>query len=276
MKVTTLIKTVLLAVSVGIGGAQAVYAEHATNFLDTLQADVTARLANSDTNSGAEKRALSSADKILGRNSKTLNSDLGQLAQVATALSRAFPEDGTFAAEEDAAVDAYSNEAQARLNAVVAIAGTNEFPKSIANQLTQAQASLDRANDASNSIPVRAKAVAFALNKIRVADLQAHRFFKAPADLDATVTLKGRGNSGTVTLDPGHTYTIPGDPADEVGTWSYARTGINTGTITITPTGGGAARTVDLKFTNSTHGTFDGTTASGDPFRGSFTISEAL
>ena len=275
MKVTTLIKTVLLAIVIGgMGLAPAVYADHATNFLDALQADVTTRLANSDTNSAAEKRALAAADKILNRNSTTLSADLGLLAQAATALDREFSEDVTLSTEEEVAVMAYSTEAQVRLNAVGAIAGTNAFPKSISNQLTQAQASLDRANADTNSIPVRARAVAFALNKIRVADMQARRLFKAPLSLDDTVTLNGRGGTGTVTLEGSHTYTIAGEPTNELGTWSYARTSANTGTITLSPTTGGDPRTIDLKFTNNTRGTFNGTTAAGDPFRGSFTIAE--
>src|SRR5829696_3204608 len=168
MKVTKLIKTILFGVIIGMGGFQTVHADHATNFLDTLQADVAERLANSDTNSGAEKRALAAADKILNRNSSTLNADLGQLAQASTALSRTFAEDLTFSTDEEVAVTAYSAEAQARLNAVGDLAGTNTLPGSITNQLNQAQAALDRANDTGNSIPVRARAVAFALNKIRV------------------------------------------------------------------------------------------------------------
>jgi hypothetical protein len=276
MKVTKLIKIGLFGVIIGLGAIQTVHADHATNFLDALQANVAERLENSDTNSAAEKRALAAANKILNRNSSTLNGDLGQLAQAATALSRQFPEDLAFSTEEEVAVTAYSAEAQARLNAVGDIAGTNALPRSVTNLLNQAQTALDRANDTDNTIPVRARAVAFALNKIRVADLQAHRFFKAPLSLDDTVTLNGRNNSGTVTLDGTHAYTITGDPTDELGTWSYERTSATTATITLNPTTGEDQRTIDLKFTNSTHGTFTGTTASGDPFRGTFTISDDI
>ena len=270
-----LIKTILLGIIIGTGTVQTIYADHATNFLDSLQANVSERLANSDTNSGAEKRALASADKILNRNSRTLNADLGLLAQASTALSRSFADDLSFSTDEEVAVTAYSAEAQARLNAVGDITGTNDVPRPIANQLSQAQAALDRANDTSNSIPVRARAVAFALNKIRVADLQARRLFRAPVSLDDTVTLNGRGGNN-VTLEGSHVYTISGDPTDEVGTWSYERTGANTATITLNPTTGEDAHAINLKFTSSNKGTFSGTTASGDPFRGTFTISDDI
>jgi hypothetical protein len=197
------------------------------------------------------------------------------LAQAATTLSRSFPEDPEIFTEEDAAVTAYSAEAQVRYNAVFDITGTNAVPRPIANQLNQAQAALDRANDTGNSIPVRARAVAFALNKIRVADLQARRFFKAPATLERTVNLNGRGGNN-VTLNGNGTYTISGDPTNEEGNWSYERTGANTATITLNPTTGEDQHGVNLKFTSSNRGTFTGTTASGDPFRGTFTISDDI
>jgi len=274
MKATTLIRTVLLVCAfVGTGLAPTARAAHATNFLDALHADVTNRLANVDSNTpAAEERALNAAARILNRNSRTLQADLGLLAQTATALDTAFSADAQFSAEQQAALGAYSAEAQLQFNTTVALAGTNEFPRPMSNQLARAQEALDRGNDGSNSVPVRARAIAFALNKIRVAEMLAHRLFKAPASLDQTITLNARGGGGSVTLDSNHTYTIPGDPSDETGAWSYERTSSSTATVTLNPIGG-SPRTIDLKFSNSSRGSFSGTTAEGDPFKGQFTIS---
>jgi hypothetical protein len=118
---------------------------------------------------------------------------------------------------------------------------------------------------------VRARSAAFALNKIRVADLQAARFFKAPASLDGkTVAVAGRGGFG-VTLDSNGTYTIPGDP-EETGTWTYERTGAKTGTLTASPSGGGT-HTLNLTFSNGTRGKFSGTTATDETVNGTFTVA---
>jgi len=280
MKVTTLKKSILLTIAcIGTGLAPSALAAHATNFLDALQNEVTTRLNNvSDSTPAAEKRALTSASRTLSHNSGTLSSDLGELASSATALNNAFPGDATFGSLENDAVNNYSAEAQSELNAVADRAGTNAIPPALSNQLSQAQASLDRANDSSNSIPVRARAVSFALNKIRVADILATHLFKAPLSLDGTtLTLKGRESDHdafNVTLSSNHSYVIAanGMEAEEDGTWDYARTSSNTGTLTLMPTGGGA-HTLDLKFANSTKGTFTGQNAGGEAVRGVFTIA---
>jgi hypothetical protein len=255
--------------------APAAQAAHATNFLDALQTDVEARLAAVDENTPAnERRALTSASRTLNRNSRTLSADLGLLASSATALNVGFPGDATFEGEEEAALDAYAAEAQAQLDATAALAGTNQMPRNISNQLVQAQAALERGNDTSNSVPVRARSIAFALNKIRVAHLQATRFFRAPASLDKTVTLNGRGGQ-VVTLESNHRYTIPSDAGDENGSWSYERTSSRTAIITLDPDAVGVdSRTINLKFNTSTRGAFRGTNAEGDPFNGTFTITD--
>ena len=95
---------------------------------------------------------------------------------------------------------------------------------------------------------------------------------------DTTITLKGRESDHdafNVTLHSDHTYVIAdnGDEAEEDGNWSYDRTSASTGLLTITPTGGGGAHTLDLKFANSTKGTFTGETAGGESVRGSFKVS---
>jgi hypothetical protein len=271
MKVTKLTKTVLLAIAlVGIGLAPTARAAHATNFLDVLQMDVTDRLANADTNTAAERRALTTAARTLNKNTKTLAADLGVLASAATTLHKGFSNDVVLTAEEELALSLYSNEAHAQLATVIALAGPNPFPKSISNQLNQAQAALDRGDASSNSVPVRAKAIAFALNKIRVASLQAHRLFKAPLSLGSGATISTR--SGDIVLNGDGTYTI-GDPSapDETGTWTYERTSPNTALVTLS-SGGTVIGTLNLKFANANGGTVTGEKG-GENLRGRFSVT---
>lgn len=273
MKVTTWSKTIALITALaGIGLAPATRAAHATEFLDALETAVDNRLAAVDENTPPEeRRALTAAANVLDRNSKTLAADLNLLAQAATSLDAAFSADAEFSTAEEGALLSFSTEAQAQFDAVLAQLGTNDPPVSIANKLAQAQEALDRGNDGSNNVPTRARAIAFALNKIRVAALQAARTFKAPVSLDQQINLNARGNGQDVTLEASHTYTIPGDEGDENGTWEYERTSAKTATITLYPLGGDP-RTIELKFNNSSRGTFNGTTAGGDTFKGQFTV----
>src|SRR4051794_36944759 len=173
MKVTTLKKSVLLTIAcAGIGLAPSARAEHATTFLDNLLGDVTNRLAVVDSNTpAAERQALTSAQSILNRNSKTPAADAGVLASASTVLDARFTNDATFTAEETDALNSFNGEAQNQLAAVNDLIGTNGTPRPLSNQLSQAQGALDRANNESNSIPIRARAMALALNKIRVANI---------------------------------------------------------------------------------------------------------
>jgi hypothetical protein len=278
MKIMTLMKTVLVAATILGTTMFSARADHATNFLDALATEVQTRIDNADPNATAqEQRALTSASRTLNRNSRTLGADVGLLASASTTLERGFPGDAIFAALEDQAVDNYGAEAQSQLNATAARAGTNTIPRALSNQLSQAQAAIDRSSDTSNSIPVRARAVAFALNKVRAANILANRLFKAPLSLEGSTLTLGRESDHdafNVTLRSDHTYTIAenGDEAEENGTWDYGRTSAKTGTLTLSPTTGGS-HTLDLKFANSRRGTFTGETAEGESVRGRFTIS---
>lgn len=282
MKSLTLKKTILLIIAfAGTGLAPAARADHVTNFLDPLVTEVSTRIDNADTNSTkAETRALNSASKILNRNTKTVSKDLSALGSAANVLDKAFPDDPTFGPLENEAVNNFAAEAQSELDAVAARGGTNDLPKALSNQLAQAQAALDHASEgSSNTIPVRARAVSFALNKIRAANNLANRLFKAPLSLDGTVvTLSGRESDHDafdVTLNSDGTYVIPANDQEdeEDGTWSYERTSATTGTLTLTPIIG-APHTLDLKFSKSTKGTFTGQTSAGDEtVKGKFSIA---
>jgi len=286
MKVTTLGKTILLSIAcIGLGMAPTARAAHGTNFLDALQTGVSDLLANlPDDATAAQRRALNSASKTLDRNSRSLGTDLGLLANAATALNSQFSDNLAIAALENQAVVNYSTEAQVELNAANDLIGTNSAPRSVSNQLAQAQAALDRGNADSNSIPVRARAVAFALNKIRVATMQLHRLFKAPLSLENhVITITGRESDNdaiNITLEANHTYTIPanGDEEQELGTWSYERTGSSTGTVTLTPNSppGAGSHVLNLKFTSDHAGTLASGSQTAPPssetIRGRFTI----
>jgi hypothetical protein len=268
MKVSSITKIALLAIaSAGLGLASAARGAHATNFLDLLQADITNRQEDTN-NTPAQNRALAAASKALDKNTKTLGTDLGAFARAATILDGAFTDDAVFTLDEEQVLLAYSTEAQAQLDALSLVSGTNDFPRPISNQLEQARAALERGNDSSNSVSTRAKAIAFALNKIRVATQQVLRKYKAPLIIENadSVTLSGRGFA--ITLNGDGTYVI-GDPSapDETGTWTYDRTGPNSATVSLS---GGESG--DLKFTSPTGGTFTGTV--GDQtVHGRFTIS---
>ena len=272
MKLIPMNYGILLALACSVAIAPTTRAAHAADYLDPLAADVAARLESPPVDLTAEQgRALNSAAKTLSRESKTLAADLNLLAKAATSLDAAFPEDAAFSTLENNALNNYIAEAQAQINAINDRIGTNATPISVSNQLASALEALDRANDSSNSVPARARAVAFALNKIRVAEMQSARAFKAPTSLaGSTVTLTGKGGFG-VTLESNGTYTIPGDP-EETGTWTYERTGPATGVITASPSGGGT-HTLNLTFSNATRGKFNGTTASDESVNGSFTVS---
>ncbi len=272
MKVITLKKPILLTIAlVGLGLAPTARAAHAADFLDPLQTEISTRLDNlPDDTEASVRRALNKANATLNRNSKTLNADLGLLAQAGTALASGLPDDGTLNGLQNDALNAYSGEAQNQLNAVVERIGTNDPPTALSKQLQQAQAALDRGNEGTNSTSVRAKSIAFALNKIRVAGILATRLFKAPVTLtDKVVTFTSR-QSSTIVLASNGTYIIgDADAPDETGTWDYGRTSASTGVVTLS-----GGHTLNLKFANGNGGTY--TEATGDgTVHGKFSVQDA-
>jgi hypothetical protein len=269
MKVITLKKAVLLTIAlVGLGLAPTAQAAHAAEYLDPLQTEIATRLENLPDDTEADvRRALTKANASLSRNSRTLSADLGLLSQAGTALSTALAEDGTLNGLQNDALNNYSNEAQAQLNAIRDRIGTNEPPVQLANQLEQIDAAMARANEGTNSTSVRAKALIFALNKIRVAGILTTRVFKAPVNLsDKVVTLTSRGGPAIV-LNPNGTYFVGDSEApDETGTVDYSRTTANTAVVTLS-----GGRTLFLRFANTRGGTWSQETEEGT-VRGRFTV----
>lgn len=273
MKVMTLKKAIPLTIALlGLGLATTATAQHATEYLDPLQTAVATRLETlPDETEPAVRRALTKANAALSRNTRTVSADLGALSQAGTALQSALPDDGELNALQNDALNNFSADAQAQLNAVAESVGTNEPPRALAKQLDQAQAALDRANDGTNSTSVRAKSISFALNKIRVAASLANRTFKAPIGLAGkTVTLTSR-QTGTIFLADNGTYTI-GDPEapDESGNWDYSRTSSKTATVNLS-----SGRTLNLKFAKPTGGSFTESTEGGT-IRGKFVVEDVV
>jgi hypothetical protein len=284
----TLKKTVLLTIGLaGLGLAPAIRADHATNFLDGLQNEVNNQIANTDTNiTAAQRTALRRADDILDNDTETLRGDLSLLTEAAIVLNARWS--NYFLGYENQAVLDYANEAQARLNAVKALNGANDPPPALSNAINSAQHAIDRATEQTNSIPTRARAVRFALNKIRVAANLSHRLFKAPLSLDGKVLRVSAREFDrdrlTIVLAEDHTYRIPahseefGENADELGTWSYERTGRSTARVTLTPNTppGSGAHVMNLKFNTRSKGEVLRTsrTATNESFSGHFTVSD--
>jgi len=272
MKIKSLNKLVCVAFAfAGMGLAPAVHASHFTNFLDTLQSDVTSH----DTSALSAKQtgALKAATSILNRRSTTLSGDVNQLAAASKVLDNAFTSDATLSGDESTALNSFIAEAQTQRNDLNASASivTNGLPRGLSNQLTQIDAAITNAQDTGKSISTRARAVNFALTKIKSARLALSHLIKAPESLDGksvAVTEIAAHKPVRFTLNSDHTYTND----TTTGTWSYARTSANTGTITLTEDGTSTTHVLDLVFRSSTSGKF---TVENEDMRGTFVVKKS-
>ena len=254
---STLTTLVSIAVAcVGLGSASIARAAHFTNFLDALQAEVSARLeTNEDV---AERRALTSADKTLNRNSKKLSQDLGLFGSAVNTLNKTFSEeDEALANAENASFNAFLTEAESQLNAVHDGATIHTtIPRSLSNALAQADAAYSNAVNNTNWA-ARVRALNLTFTKIRVAQIQLAKSIKAPEsieDSNVQVTARFPGERPfKFTLASDGTYAV----GEEVGTWSYARTSANTGVFTLTPDGG-SSYAYDITFKSSKAGSLAG------------------
>src|SRR5688572_4499268 len=146
MKYMKLTKFALLTIAcIGFGLTPPARAAHATVFLDALETEVSARLeALGEDATPAQRQALTRAAAALHRRSATLQADLNLLAQASTALNAQFGDDLVLDALENAALADYSAEAGSQRQAIVDLIGTNNAPPSLANQLVQIDAALER------------------------------------------------------------------------------------------------------------------------------------
>src|SRR5262245_49299302 len=170
MKETRLSKFIVLACACGgLGMASTSHAAHFSNFLDPLDAQISARLADPDI-TPQEQRTLTKAQRSLSRNTKTLSTDASLLGSVANSL-QSVETDSLIQAENDA-MDAFVSEVIVELVGLqdrITI-GSNPPPPALANQINRITSLLIRANDPNNSTLVRARAAAAALNKLRSAN----------------------------------------------------------------------------------------------------------
>jgi hypothetical protein len=295
---------------VGLGCSPKLSAAHATNFLDALQNEVTNRLASADTNvSRPELRALSNAARTLDRDTKTLSGDLGVLAAAATQLNTQFPEDETLADLETDAIADYSAVAHARLDGIFLWIGTNEISGRLSNQVVKADAALERADANTNGVPAQARALAQALNKILPVEKKVRSMFTAPPAPPVIPPPVAPPTNPPPIIPPGTPGLAPDSIGtrfvtcyenaivneqsvfyfstaqsgaqiynvhhpEELGLWTYMRTGTNTGVITVDPDypDNAPQRPVNLTFTNTVSGTFTATTFFGEALQGTFRV----
>jgi hypothetical protein len=272
-------------------------AAHATNFLDQLQTEVMNRLANTNL-SDADRRALTSADKSLSRNTKTLATDLTALSTAAKALEKQFPSNVTFAGLGGNAVDAYSDEAHAQLDDAELRIGTNSIPRGWSNQLAQVRTALTNADANTNGVAAQAKALAqvFARMQGLVAKI-VKRFptapivpFEAPAELatgrNLTLSENAIVNDQTIfyfhTTDGGGVVRFlhyTSHNPEELGTWTYERLTSTTAAlhchVDYTQAGAmppGYNHDMSLTFTSASGGTFTGMNCLGQNIAGTFVL----
>ena len=275
MKETQVLKRTLIAIMGLAALVQPLSAEHATTFLEPLQTEISDRIAGlTDENTAAERKALTSAEKILNRNSSSVAGDLGLLSKAAQTLNRAFAEDEELLTLQDDVLSDFLAEAQVAFDEAAArVAGlTGKGATAAQKQLDQAGAALERAADDTNTLKDRARAVVFALNKIRVANLIATRGEKAPLSVEGRSVILSFDGGGRLTLESDGSYVLPTEEGDEIGTWTYTQTSGTTADLTLVPDGGGAAHTAELSFRSRNNGTFVGLTGAGEEISGRFQI----
>jgi len=260
------------------------HATHATNFLDDFQAAVTNRTATLTNATKAQHQALLSAERALNRNTRTLSADLGALATAATVLNPRFTNDATFTAAETNALASYSGEAHLELAVAQSFLGTNNPSRPVSNQLAQAQAALDIGDNGTNSVPVRARALALALNKLRVTRTMMVRSklsnFVAPHSMAGhAIVLSEDAVPSDRTTFYFHTlndyYNYTSDNPEEVGTWTYAASTNRTATIHCAPDYPDSCKTphdIPLTFTSPITGTFTAQNCDGQQIQGTFVV----
>ena len=283
---------IIVTICTGLLLTPASRAAHATNFLDGLQSEVTNRLATADTNLTKKARsALKAAAAILNRNTKKFSADLTALASAATVLDKRFTNDMTLLDLENGALTAYSAEAGAELDEAEARVGTNSIPRALGKQLAKARAALTNANSNRNSVAERARELSRVFNKLQAPVAKILKKFpaapfQAPASVDGKALLLSEDaevNEQTIfyfhtRTDQGETYySYSSHNPEELGTWTYEKTGDRTAVIHCAPNYPPAyttAHDMSLTFTSANTGTFVGMNVAGEIIQGPFAIVE--
>lgn len=262
MKKQTLRTIVSIAFAcVGLGMAPTSHAAHYTNYLDSFSLALSNKL-DTGTLTAEQTNAVKSALTRLNQSTKTLSQDLSAFGSASTTLNNAFDADADIDNAEGSTLNAFLGEASFQLQEVEDDADAlDTVPPSLANALAQARTALSNAYIETNSISQRTRDLNLAFTKIKVAQIQVAKANKghkekAPDSIEGrsvTVTTKAAGEKPVkTTLAANGTYTTDA----ESGTWAYAKTGANTGTITLTADGGTPTHTLDVTFKNPGKGTF--------------------
>jgi hypothetical protein len=269
MKKQTLRTIVSIAIAcVGLGMAPTSNAAHYTNYLDSLTNALQAKLDSGTLTNAAQTNAVNSALTRLNQNTKTLSQDLSAFGSAVSTLDGAVADHADVTAAETTTFNAFLGEAEAQLADVEDDADTlDPVPPALQNALNQARIAHTNATTETNSLSERITDLRLLFTKIKVAQIQLAKANKghkekAPDSLAGrSVTVSTKGGDKITLADDG-TYTTEA----ESGTWSYTKTSANTGTITLTATGGTPTHTLDVTFKNPNKGTFtneaEGTTGS--------------
>jgi hypothetical protein len=238
--------------------------------LGALTTRVESRLANADTNSLTEQRALKSAQVQLHRASAVLTKDLNILAAVAATVDRSFVGDVQFALAEIDALDAYYADVQQQASALELRA--LELPprsrRAVSNQLVRVRTALSTAASTNNTLASRARAVAVSANKLRTAAAIAKAAEKAPRIMTTAQigvsfrTFDGESVHGTLTDDGMYNLENTPGPSTESGTWNYEWSSATTGILELRPVGS-ASYFLTITFQSKASGMITGAASDG-------------
>jgi len=254
-----------------------VQAEHVTTYLEPLHAAVTNRLAETNLTAG-QTRALRAASKALSGHPDKPQAELGLLANAARTLNARFTNDFLF--EENEALGSYSYDLNNLLDDIASVIGTNPVPRSVTNKLAQGTKALARGDNTSNSVPVRARALALSLTKLSAAAREVIRLLgPAPAAVEDRLAIRLDENA-PVNDRTFYNFVVDGwiwdshgpNDEEELGLWTYTRTGPSNAIITAMPNypSNDVPRDFKLVFTNLDSGTFTGTNLHREFIQGGF------
>jgi hypothetical protein len=251
-----------------------------TTYLTQVSNQV-AQYATTVTNA-AEGRAITNALKALSKPSTSVAEDYNLFVAATLKLGQfALADPNLFNAGSNTFAF-FLNEAGGEIGATGArIAALNDFvktKKAASNNLAQALATLNSAvtNPNPQLALLQGRQV---FSKLKTANKlaavgEAHSGF-APSDLDGKLLTHTEANSsGTVLLEPSGNFKADGSP-DPNGTFTYTRTGLNTGTLVLNHDPGDDVTTAKLTFKTATSGNFTEHTESADGdtnSKGTFTI----
>jgi hypothetical protein len=230
---------------------------------------------------GAEAKALIKALKTLAKPSASVAQDYALFVSASLKLGQFGLSDPNLLSIGSNTFLFFLDTADEQIHATAnRIAALNDFvktKKAASNQLAQARATMTAAETNANlQLALSQGRVVFA--KIATANRlaaigEAHSGF-APESLDGKLlSYTGRNSSGTEELSPSGTFKENGNPAP-IGTFTYTRTGLNSGTLVLNYAAG-AVTTAQLNFKTTTGGNFTAHTeepAGEDNDNGTFTL----